>query len=546
MRVRGNKGLREIVCSIGLLVLSCAGLFAQEAPQTLTVNQVVDRIISREQFLMKQLASYHPYVETYIQNLTADSELGSVPNSDRYFLSLADFKSGVHVEAMMDSGSAVGKGKVQFLPDGFAAMVLIDPSGIGHENYTFEFLRREFLGTVRCLVFDVKPVKMAPGRFTGQIWVEDQDYSIVRFSGIHGPAPKVNASQLFFHCDSWRQNGGPNLWLPSYVYAEETIDPKLNFKAQTRLWGYNSQKHKDINEFTAVVVESDNSKDVADEAPNSSPVMATRAWQQQAEDNIIRRFEETGLLAARGEVNKVLETVIRNLIITNKLNVEDVRTRVLLTSPLESFNVGHTIVLSRGLIDVMPDEASLAAVLAHELAHIVSGHNPNTKYSFGDTLAFNDVETFKKLYVRRNEQEEAQADSLAADLLKNSPYADKMGSAGLFLRAMSDRARQLPGLLHPHAGNSMVKGAEIVRLSALLENAPALEMKNPDQISALPLGARIHLDPWDNVIEMTSPNAVPLKSVREKMPFEITPVFLYLTRLKTDPTGKAVAASKPQ
>src|SRR5205085_11435591 len=139
--------------------------------------------------------------------------------------------------------------------------------------------------------------------------------------------------------------------------------------------------------------------------------MATRAWQQQAEDNIIRRFEETGLLAARGDVNKVLETVVRNLIITNKLNVEDVRTRILLTSPLESFTVGHTIVLSRGLIDVMPDEASLATMLAHELSHVVLGHALiDTKFSFADRLMVADGELLPALQFRHTPREEAAAD----------------------------------------------------------------------------------------------------------------------------------------
>ena len=544
MRNRTKNRLSVIVCGIGALVLSCSSLLAQRPQVALTETQVVDRIIAREQNLLKQLADYRPYVETYIQNLSSDVELGTVPTSDRYFLSRADFKAGVHLQRMTESGSAKGKGKIDFLPDGFAAMVLIDPSGISRQVYTFQFVRREFLGAVRCLVFDIRPIKEAAGRFTGQIWVEDQDYSIVRFSGIHGPLPKLRAKQLFFHCDSWRQNAGPNLWLPSYVYTEETVDPTLmNFKAQTRLWGYNAQRRRDINEFTAVVVESDNSRDTTDDAASSSPVMATRQWQQQAEDNIIRRFEESGLLASGGDVSKVLDTVIRNLIITNKLSVDEVRTRVLLTSPLESFSVGHTIVLSRGLIDVMPDEASLAAVLAHELAHIASGHTPYTKFSFGDSVAFDDVETFKKLAIRRTDDEEAEADGLAANLLQNSPYADRVRNVGLFLRAMNDRAKQLPGLLHPHLGNPMVKGDEIVRLSSLMQSAPLLEQSNPDQISALPLGARIRLDPWSNGIEMTSPNAVPLKSVREKMPFEITPVFLYLTRVKTDASGKAVAVT---
>lgn len=55
------------------------------------------------------------------------------------------------------------------------------------------------------------------------------------------------------------------------------------------------------------------------------------------------------------------------------------RARVILTSPLETFSVGSTIIVSRGLLDVFPDEASLAMVLSHELADIVLGHNLGTK-----------------------------------------------------------------------------------------------------------------------------------------------------------------------
>ena len=47
-------------------------------------------------------------------------------------------------------------------------------------------MRREFLGEVRCLVFDVTPKpKTDTGRFAGRIWVEDQDFHIVRFNGAY-------------------------------------------------------------------------------------------------------------------------------------------------------------------------------------------------------------------------------------------------------------------------------------------------------------------------------------------------------------------------
>ena len=48
-----------------------------------------------------------------------------------------------------------------------------------------------------------------------------------------------------------------------------------------------------------------------------------------------------------------LATVINNLLITNNIDLQsDFHCRVLLTSPLESFTIGHTIVISRGLLDV--------------------------------------------------------------------------------------------------------------------------------------------------------------------------------------------------
>ena len=112
-------------------------------------------------------------------------------------------------------------------------------------------------------------------------------------------------------------------------------------------------------------------------------------WERQAEDNVVERLQNVGLLAPPGDVDKVLQTVVNNLIASNDLDLQaDVHCRVLLTAPLESFTVGHTIVVSRGLLDVLPDEASLAMVLAHELSHIVLGHHFDAKLAFNDRMFF--------------------------------------------------------------------------------------------------------------------------------------------------------------
>src|SRR6185503_9731774 len=127
-----------------------------------------------------------------------------------------------------------------------------------------------------------------------------------------------------------------------------------------------------------------------------------------------------------------------------------VRARVLLTTPVESFTVGHTIVLSRGFIDVLPDEASLALALAHELAHVALGHSLDTKYAFSDRTLFEDEQSLMRFSLERTPTEESAADKTALEYLKNSPYKDKLSNAALFLRALEERAAELPGLLQPH------------------------------------------------------------------------------------------------
>jgi hypothetical protein len=200
-------------------------------------------------------------------------------------------------------------------------------------------------------------------------------------------------------------------------------------------------------------------------------------------------------------------------------------------------------VLSRGLLDVLPDEASLAVMLGHELAHIALGHSLDTSLAFNDRMFFPDQQTFQRLDFARDPAEEEAADKKAVELLVNSPYKDKLINGGLFLRALQAEAPELKNLIRPHLGSSLAKGS-VVRMPALLNSAPQLEVKKTEQIAALPLGGRIRLDPWSNRIELVKGKAVALTTSREKMPFEITPFFPYLSRI-TSTGPEKVAQTAP-
>jgi hypothetical protein len=529
----------KVLLSIIITVLVLGVCSYGQGNSNQSPDQIIDKIVQGEAAFADRLPKFHPLIETYIQDLEPTEDHTFVPKTDDYFLGKLDLGARTNEESFLQA-SRPSKLKrfpkfstMSYVPDGFIQMLSMG-KGFNRDNYTFEYVRREFLGEVRCLVLDVKPKHGAKGTFTGRIWVEDRGYNVVRFNGINGSS---SITKAFFHFDSWRENLGPNLWMPSYIYSEETDlgyffgRKRLRFKAQTRIWGYNIEASHPQDELTALTIESDQVKDIANGTDETSPVRSMRAWERQAEDNIIQRLEKSGLLAPSGEVNKVLETVVSNLEATNNLDIfPEVRARVLLTSPLESFTVGHTIVVSRGLVDVLPDEASLAMVLAHELAHIALGHPIDTRFAFNDRLFFRDQDTFTGLGVRRTPKEEAEADAQALAYLKSSPYQDKLGNAGLFLRALNQRAGQLPNLLVTHIGDSLIKDRTVTRMAELMKSAPQLEVKKLDQIAALPLGGRIRVDAWTGRIELAKSTAVSLQFPREKMPFEVTPVFLHLTR----------------
>ena len=533
----------RIVFSSLLLLIPAAALAASSPPAAAArpaetaskMDQVLDAAIEGERALATTLEQHRPVVETYVQTVKPDAALGSVPVRDSYFFGRLELASPAQSAKMTkaerkqtlslleDYHSAV------FKPEDFSRMLILDRGSFDRQTYDFHFLRAEFLGDVRTMVFDVTPKegkpldRYRPGRFTGRIWIEDQGFHVVRYNGIYASQLAAN-----FHFDSWRANVAPGVWVPSYVYTEEadktTRQLDLTYRGQVRVWGYQLDKPDADDEFTKVLLDAPNAKDAA--AGQTSPVESARQWQREAEDNVVRRLENSGLLAPRGKLDAVLETVMTNLEVTNNLDMDPpVHCRVLLTTPLESFTVGRTIVLSRGLIDVLPDEASLALVIAHELGHVLSGHELDTRYAFTDRVLIGDREAVRQFQFDRTDAEEKEADTKAVALLQNSPYKDKLATAGLFLKALRAAAPSLPWLIRPHFGNG-----QFYTMAPVVQAAPELKPSDVQQVAALPLGGRVRVDPWTARAELMPASRVALVSAREKMPFQVTPLMPYLTR----------------
>jgi len=560
--------MRSLKTVYAILTLTAMPI-AATAQQPMTESELVDKIVRQEQAEVQLLRQYSPLVETYIQNIRPDKQLGAVPDGDKYFLGRAELAKGVELEPLGPMERDAGlKHKVfggwasffstEFVPRGFLQMIYLDMHGFDRAHYRIEYVRREFLGEVRCLVFDVNPLpKSGKGRFVGRIWVEDQDFHIVRFNGAYGGS---SLTSNYFNFDSWRTNAGKNQWLPAFIYSEEgsVRDPRTRhmgfraFRAQTRMWGYNLGNVREEQELNKVLVEAPTPvNDQSETANDYSPFQAERSWDRQAEDNVTERLERQGLLAPRGEVDKVLEAVVNNLEVTNNLDITpEVRCRVLMTSTLESFTVGHTIVLSRGLIDVLPDEASLASILAHELGHVVLGHRMDSQFAFFNRVRFNEKETFRHFDFARTPEEEQAAKLKGTELLSNSPYKEQSGIAQLFLQALKSRSREVPNLISPHLGDRLSTSWTIVAAVFSAQSPDADAKPAANVIAALPLGGRIKVDPWTDQLRMLKSKPVGTVPESEKMPFGVTPFIIYLTRQgehsSPEPLGAISAKADPE
>jgi hypothetical protein len=540
---------------------------------------LIDKAVLREKEVIKTVRERAPLVETYIQNMKPDPVLSQVPVSDQHFLARVDFSKVINddeyknnkgnfqakksrYQSFKDSITALtgisNSLHLTFHESGFTQMMLMDSNNFDRQHYNFLFVRNDFLGNVPTAVFDVTPANPRKdfGRFSGRIWIETKGGNVIRFNGDF--AGSILSMKEFYHFDSWRTNIQPDLWLPTSFYVEES-DPKsttstLKFKAINYIWGYSLRVPETDAENTSLDVAPGTAQDVSNDAPDVNPLGAQREWQQQAEDNIITRLFQAGLLDAPSDFDHTLEALAGNILVYNNIQTaRPIRVRTLLTQPLESLAVGNTIIVSKGLLDttsvVTADGAqqmgNLNAILAFQLSHIILGHRLDTKFAFNDRLLFPSTSVFERIPMHHTAAENSEAAKKAMLLLSVKELADSQKYFGLYLQQLQQRVKALPALNQPIIGDGLVKSDtdNSFWMAALVPRGIKLDMKDLKQQAAMPLASFLRFDPWtDQLIQMHS-TFEPIITDRDKMPFEVTPVYLKLTYFK--PPEATPAAAPP-
>ncbi len=548
---------------------------------TAAQNALIDKAILREKVVIATVKQRAPLVETYIQNMKPDPVLMQVPVLDEHFLARVDFSKVINDDTYKNyKGNFQSKTKkgrltqfkdslaaltgisnslhLTFHESGFVQMMLMDSNNFDRQHYTFTFVRNDFLGNIPTAVFDVTPTNSRRdfGRFSGRIWIETNGGNVVRFNGDY--AGSIASMKEFYHFDSWRTNVQPDLWLPTSFYVEES-DPKsttstLKFKAINYVWGYALKIPDTSAENTSLDVV--NAQDVSNDAPDLSPLGAQREWVQQAEDNVIERLFQAGLLDAPSDFDKILADLANNILAYNNIQVSrPIRVRTLMTEPLESLAVGNTIILSKGLIDttaVISADGSqqmgnLNAIIAFQLSHIILGHRLDTKYAFNDRMLFPSTSVFERIPMHHTAEENDEASKKAMVLLSVKELTDGQKYFGLYLQQLQQRIKALPALNQPILGDALVKSDidDSFWMAAMVPKGIKLDMKDLKQQAAMPLSSFLRYDPWTDQLVQLHVSYEPLLSERDKMPFEVSPIYLKLDYYKAPVSDTAPAATAP-
>ena len=549
---------------------------------TASQNALIDKAIAREQVVIKTVKERAPLVETYIQNMKPDPVLGQIPESDQHFLGRVEFnkiigdaayepnkstsqgtsKSGKLGFFKQSTSFITGLGgslHLNFHQAGFVQMLLMDSTSFDRQHYSFGYVRNDFLGNTPTAVFDVTPAgKKDRGRFFGRIWIETRNGNVVRFNGDFSGTEKEYSE--YYHFDSWRTNVQPDLWLPTSFYVEES-DPKsasrtLKFKAINHIWGYVLKVPPAESANTSMDVVG--ATDVSNDAQDVSPLGAQRAWVEQAEDNVVERLFQAGLLDAPSEFDKTLEALAGNILAYNNITLSrPIRCRTLLTEPLESLAIGNTIIISKSLLDttgvVTQDGAqqmgNLNAILAFQIAHIILAHRLDTKYAFNDRLLFPTTSVFNRIPMHHTDADNAAAAKKAIELLGAKELEGGQQYFGLYLQQLQQRVKALKALNEPMIGDGLVKSDTdpTFWMQAMLAKGTKLDEKDLKQQAAMPLSSFLRMDPWTDQVIVLHSAFEPLLSAADKMPFEVAPVYLKLNYYKApDAAAAPAAAAAPQ
>src|ERR1035438_4522424 len=242
--------MRPVTIWILAFALTTAG-FSQD-PTSVPSNENAAAFINRgEEFLAAAVSNTTALGEAIFQECKTAGEVRCLLSRDRYLLMRFDGLNGARTASLLADRGLLGRrdpdqpSDTQRLLDALIHTMTPDWKLLASGRYEYTFVKAALTGALHSLVYDVKPLGSEAG-FTGRIYVDTRNWTIVRYSGISTQADEMlsalRGKKSKFRLDGWRANVKKDVWLPAWVYLEEVAPlgtPAESIaKGQVRFWGY--------------------------------------------------------------------------------------------------------------------------------------------------------------------------------------------------------------------------------------------------------------------------------------------------------------------
>jgi hypothetical protein len=287
-------------------------------------------------------------------------------------------------------------------------------------------------------------------------------------------ASGISRLGLYFHFESWRQEVSPGVWLPSYTYFDEQRTWNVgrlttSFQLRGHIW-----------------------------------VWSYQAAQSQAPANTssdpLGRLEASGVLAVPGKVERYLDSIVEEIQSANDIAGQAIRCRILLTTPVEMFSIDNTVLISRGLLNLVPDKSSLAVLMAGQIANITLEHSGRPAATESAVFDGHHRSNLTDQGIRSTPSQQTEANARMRLLLKNTRYADSVSLVEAFFARLALHSSQIPHLMAPALGDDQLGTAGALPRS--LQSSPI--GGSTSEVPALELRGAYGINSWENQIVVLS------------------------------------------
>lgn len=383
-------------------------------------------------------------------------------------------------------------------------------------RYELRFLRHDVVNGTPVSIYETHPRGKYEG-FEGQVAL-DRDGVVWQYVG----SRRAVDSLLTRWSGQWRRrryvysgwrarlHGGSIYTTDVFIQQIPAANSPSDFsrRGRMRLWNYGKTRDEQARAELQVVegIERPRGRALGPSADENE-----RRWMREVENYVLDVLTREGYLAPEGTFEtSVCAQVVSNLLAIARLSEPidpPMRCRVLLSSRLDLRLLGHTMLISIGVLDTAGDEATVATVLAHGLAEIVIKPTPITaKVAFVKRPA---LELLAALETKATDEEPVNKYALA--LLSKSLYAPKLQQAGLFLDGINDVSPRLQTLVPPAFVDHVGDTAGLLRQSEWMRRRPVYDPLREGHFSALPLGSRMAVNRETNRVDLLRAPIVPMK-----------------------------------